>query len=324
MSSTITPPAASAGTAVTVPYGTPNTYQQWAQDLVTYADELGGSLPNTPGELSLISAWEQAENPVSQIGTGYYNPLNTSVRSAGGVTLANGTEPGSSFIPTFPNVIAGLEATWATLNQGPADSPGNYSPELNALESDSPSGLVSALGTSGSIWGTSPTTVGEILGSGASTESNNEGGATSITGTASSVPASSAGSSSTSTAAPGATLASGLNANPLDGFGIPGILFGGVEGAVSSTAGPIVTAIENGGLVFLGIIFIVIALVLVGKAGMDSAGKAKAASAGHVDLVQRATKTGSYAPAPPKKPGMAKRAAGDVERGAEAGAVVAA
>jgi hypothetical protein len=245
------------GTPVTVPYGNANTYQQWAEDLITYADQLGGKLPNTGGEVSLISAWEQSENPVSQIGKGYNNPLNATLKSAGGVQLANGTEPGSSFVPTYTNAIAGLEATWDELNQGPSDAPGNYAPELSALENQSGSGLVSALGTPGSVWGSSPSTVSKILSEGASTASNNQGGATPLTGTATS---------------PGTVNATDvLNLNPGDGFGIPGAIAGGVESAGESLLSPIFNFIENAGFVFLGVILVVVALVILARAGMNSA-----------------------------------------------------
>lgn len=245
---------------VTVPYGVANTYQQWAADLITYADELGGKLPQTAGEVGIISAWEQSENPVSQIGAGYQNPLNATLKSAGGQQLANGTEPGSSFVPTYPNVIAGLQATWDELNQGASDAPGNYAPELTALENQSGSGLVSALGTPGSVWGSSPSLVRQILSEGASSASNGQGGATPFTGTASSPGPASAGASATDV----------LDLNPANGFGIPGAIAGGVESGAEALLAPVITAVENVGLVLLGIVLIVIALIVLAKGGMDS------------------------------------------------------
>lgn len=261
--------AQGSGTLTTVPYGTPNTYQQWAEDLITYADQLGGKLPNTGAEVSVISAWEQSENPVSQIGKGYFNPLNATLKTAGGTQLSNGTEPGSSFVPTYPSVINGLVATWDELNQGPSDAPGNYAPELSALENQSGSQLVTALGTKGSVWGSSPSLVSQILGQGASTASNNEGGASPVTGSATAPAASSGGTAAASGTPANATL-TGLDLNPLNGFGIPGVIAGGAEDALGSVLGPVITAVENFGLVLMGIVLIVVALIVLSKTSMDS------------------------------------------------------
>ncbi len=154
-------------TSLTFPH--PASYQQWAIDFEEFA-----GLPQTPAETAIISAWEQAENPVSQVGgytaAGGYNALNTSLKSG-----SSGLEPGSSFIPVYPDVQTADAATLATLEQS------NYAPELAALQAQSGSGLVSALGSPGHVWGTSASLVGKILGTGASTSTsgaNSNGGNT--------------------------------------------------------------------------------------------------------------------------------------------------
>lgn len=142
---------------VALTYSNPASYQQWATDFEEFA-----GLPQTAAETALISAWEQAENPVSQVGgytaKGGYNALNTSLG-----TGASGLEPGSSFIPVYPDIQTADAATLATLKQA------NYAPELDALEAQSGPGLVAALGSPGHVWGTSASLVGKILGVGAST-----------------------------------------------------------------------------------------------------------------------------------------------------------
>lgn len=152
------------GPSTALPYADPSTYQEWATDFEDFA-----GLPTTAAETAIISAWEQAENPASQVGgytaAGGYNALNTSL-----TTGSSGLEPGSSFIPVFPNVQAADAATLATLQQA------NYAPELDALESQSGSGLVAALGAPGHVWGTSPSLVSKILGTGASTASGGTAG----------------------------------------------------------------------------------------------------------------------------------------------------
>lgn len=142
---------------VALPYPNPSTYQEWATDFEIFA-----GLPTSPQETAIISAWEQSENPASQVGgytsAGGYNALNTSLK-----TGSSGLEPGSSFIPVYPDINTALAATLSTLKQP------NYAPELDALESQSGSGLVSALGSPGHVWGSSPSLVAKILGTGAST-----------------------------------------------------------------------------------------------------------------------------------------------------------
>jgi hypothetical protein len=160
----------------TLTYANPASYQQWATDFEEFA-----GLPTTAAETALISAWEQAENPASQVGSytakGGYNALNTSLS-----TGSSGLEPGSSFIPVFPNVQAADAATLATLKQA------NYAPELAALEAQSPSGLLAALGSPGHVWGTSTSLLSKILGTGASTATagNNSNGGNSTGTTATS------------------------------------------------------------------------------------------------------------------------------------------
>lgn len=148
---------------MTLPYTDPASYQQWADDLEAY-----GGLPQTPQETAIISAWEQSENPVNQVGSytkqGGYNALNTSLTAG-----SSGLEPGSTFIPVFPTALNAIQATWATLNQS------NYAPELAALKHQSGPELISALGAPGSVWGSNPATVSQILGEGASTATSKGG-----------------------------------------------------------------------------------------------------------------------------------------------------
>jgi hypothetical protein len=162
------------GITTSLPYPNPTSYQEWATDFEIFA-----GLPTSPQETAIISAWEQSENPASQVGgytkQGGYNALNTSLK-----TGSSGLEPGSSFIPVYPDINAALSATLSTLQQP------NYAPELDALESQSGSGLVAALGSPGHVWGSSPSLVSKILGTGASTThanaSSNKTGTASGTG----------------------------------------------------------------------------------------------------------------------------------------------
>lgn len=196
----------------TLTYANPNSYQQWATDFEEFA-----GLPQTAAETALISAWEQAENPVNQVGgytaAGGYNALNTSLKSG-----SSGLEPGSSFIPVYPNIQAADAATLATLDQP------NYAPELDALEKQSGPGLVAALGSPGHVWGTSASLVGKILGVGASTATSAANKSTNATGAA--APTTTADTASAQSSNTGVKVlasldtvmnASGLNAlNPID------------------------------------------------------------------------------------------------------------
>lgn len=235
--------------AGTIPYSNPASYQQWAADLEAYM-----GLPTTATETNIISAWEQAENPVSQVGGytshGGYNALNTSLK-----TGSSGLEPGSSFIPTFPNIQAALAATSSTLEQG------NYAPELAALQQQSGQGLVNALGSPGHVWGTSPSLVAEILHTGPSTAQGGTGG---------------------SPASTSANLAS-LPGGALDPLNWPGEIGGAVGsaggGAVASgllsvidaVTAPLKAFVEDAGLVVLGIVLFFVALFLIAR-GVSSGG----------------------------------------------------
>lgn len=222
----------------TVPYSQPNSYAQWAQDLEAFM-----GLPTTPAETTLISAWEQSENPVNQVGSytshGGYNALNTSLK-----TGSSGIEPGSSFIPTFPDVTSALAATASTLRQS------NYAPELAALQAQSGPGLVSALGSPGHVWGSSPSLVSQILGEGPSTATSGGTGGGPATGS--------------TTAYPGGAL---------DPLNIPGEIAGGaasgVEGAIlgviKTITAPLVHFLEDSTLVIFGIILFVIGLVVIAR-----------------------------------------------------------
>lgn len=234
--------------APTLPYSQPATYQQWARDLEVY-----GGLPQTATEDKIISAWEQSENPVSQIGSytshGGYNALNTSLK-----TGSSGIEPGSSFIPTFPDIQSAIAATWSTLTQQ------NFAPELAALQQQSGSALVAALGSNGHVWGSSPSLVAEILGTGPSTASNGgQGGPT----------------SATLTALPGGAL------DPLNWPGEIGGAVGSAGGSAVASAllavidaitKPLKTFVEDAGLVVLGIVMLIVAIVLVAHGVTASAG----------------------------------------------------
>lgn len=158
---------------MTITYSDPSSYQQWATDFEEFA-----GLPTTAAETAIISAWEQSENPASQVGgytaQGGYNALNTSLK-----TGSSGLEPGSSFIPVFPDIKSALAATLSTLQQP------NYAPELDALEQQSGPGLVAALGSPGHVWGSSPSLVSKILGTGASTAVAGKNTSTNKTGTSS-------------------------------------------------------------------------------------------------------------------------------------------
>jgi hypothetical protein len=217
----------------TVPYSNPNSYQQWAEDLETYA-----GLPQTPQETAVISAWEQSENPVSQVGdytgSGGFNALNTSLK-----TGSSGLEPGSSFIPVYPDVVTALSATWSTLSQS------NYAPEKAALEAQSGPALVSALGSPGHVWGSSPSLVSEILGTGASTATSGGTGGGPATGAAAATEAS-------------------LNANPFDLFGIPQTIAGDAASSLWSEVGPFIV---KGILVVTGLGVIVLGLAKMTDAG---------------------------------------------------------
>lgn len=220
----------------TVPYSDPNSYAQWAEDLEAFA-----GLPTTAGETKLISAWEQSENPVNQVGSytshGGFNALNTSLK-----TGSSGLEPGSSFIPTFPDIGSALAATWSTLSQS------NYAPEKQALEDQSGPELVSALGAPGHVWGSSPSLVSQILGEGPSTATSGGTG----------------GGAATTSSFPGGAL---------DPLNIPGEIAGGaasgVEGAIlgviKTITAPLTHFLEDSFLVVFGVILFVIGLVVIAK-----------------------------------------------------------
>lgn len=220
----------------TVPYSQPNSYAQWAQDLEAFM-----GLPTTAAETKLISAWEQSENPVNQVGSytskGGFNALNTSLK-----TGSSGLEPGSSFIPVFPDITSALAATSSTLRQS------NYAPELAALQAQSGPGLVSALGSPGHVWGSSPSLVSQILGEGPSTATSGGTGGGPATGS--------------TTAFPGGAL---------DPLNIPGEIAGGaasgVEGAIlgviKTITAPLVHFLEDSTLVIFGIILFVVGLVVI-------------------------------------------------------------
>jgi hypothetical protein len=230
-------------TSSAIPFLNPSTYEQYAEDLIDY-----GGLPNTTAEVNEISSWEQAEAPASQLTSGNLNPLNTSRRTnAQGQTVANGTEPGSSFIPTFPNIGASLAATWATLNQTKA--PGDYAPELASLQDQNVQQLVGALGTPGSIWGTNPGTVAKIASEGP------QGGSSS--GQITSTPA-----NAQLTSLPGGNL------DPLNWFGdVTGLggdaISSGILSVIKTITGPLVSFLEDSTLVIVGVILLVVGIVII-------------------------------------------------------------
>lgn len=221
--------------AVNLTYADPASYQQWATDFEEFA-----GLPTTAAETSIISAWEQAENPASQVGgytaAGGYNALNTSL-----TTGSSGLEPGSSFIPVYPNVEAADTATLDTLEQS------NYAPELAALQNQSGSDLVSALGSPGHIWGTSASLVSKILGTGASTAvaSNSSGNQT---------------GSKTSTATPTTTADTQSAASTNTGVRVLATLDSVMNATGLSVLNPIDDAkviVARGAAVLLGLLFLV-------------------------------------------------------------------
>lgn len=248
----------------TIPYSNPSTYQQWAADLEAY-----GGLPTTQAETTLISAWEQSENPASQVGSytshGGFNALNTSRKTnAAGQNLSTGIEPGSSFIPTFGNITDALAATWATLNQS------NYAPELQALQQQSDQGLVNALGSPGHVWGSSPSLVASILKTGPATGSGSGGGP--VTG----------GAGATTASFPGGSL---------DPLNIPGEIAGagggaiasGILGVINTITAPLKAFVVNSALVVFGVLLLAVAVIVI----------AHSASSGSSTQVIRETVTSS-------------------------------
>lgn len=137
-------------------------------------------------------------------------------------------------------------------------------------------------------------------------------------------------------------MTTGLDANPLNGFGIPGTIggaLGGAAGAAGSAAvtgatavlgtliSPLKQYIEDAGLIILGIVIIVVGLVVVAHAGLDAAnGKTAQAKAARRQS-SPAPRRSSSSPAPAKTSssgGEGKAAAGDAAKGIKSGEEVAA
>jgi hypothetical protein len=137
-------------------YSSPDTYQQWATDLL---QTLGD--PTTASNITAVSAWEQAEEPIDSFLQGF-NPLNTEQAHGQATT---GTKPGAPAVPEFANLQAGLTATADTINQS------NFELIAGALKGGQGSGtlataLKAAPQVGESAWGTDANTVAQIISEG--------------------------------------------------------------------------------------------------------------------------------------------------------------
>ncbi len=215
----------------TLPNPSPDTYQEWAQDLIAQLDAQGATVPDTSTTEGDISAWEQAEEPVGSFMM-WDNPLNTTLGGYGG------TPQNSAGVQDYPSVAAGVEANAQTIIGTPA-----FQPILSALESGGGGDFGAVVGSSG--WGSSGSLIDQILGEGGASTESGPAGAAGTAGT---------GTAGTGTA--GATEAS-LNWNPFDLFGIPQTVTGSASAAIWSEVGPFLTkailVVAGATLIILGV-----------------------------------------------------------------------
>jgi hypothetical protein len=230
----------------------------WAEALLA---DLGA--PVTPNNIGTLTGWAGAEGgagPQWGIPNNItnFNPLNVSLTSGPqGYGYDPGTGayfPGSSPTPgnnppiaSFASWAQGLSATVDRLKEPFAAG------ILTDLQNNAPTGTT-AQAVVASHWGTGLFSAGPSTGGGISPGTS---------------PAAPAPTPTASTAANATTT--GLDLNPLNGFGIPSWLFGQAESAASSWVAPLLQGVENAGLVFLGIILIVIGLVVLARRGEQGA-----------------------------------------------------
>lgn len=213
---------------VALQYPNPTTYQQWATDLLDYMGD-----PVTASNVAAISAWEQAEEPLSQFLVGW-NPLNTERGTGSAGTKA---AEGAPNIPTFPSLQSGLAATADTIDQSNFSAiaatlrGGNATATLgNVLDED----------TNGeSAWGTSGTLVNKIL---------EDGGASIASGNSEA-----GGANAESDLLPGNPNDNSINLSSW----LPTWLTGGLEDLL---------------FVVLGVIMVIVAFVIAGHAASSGGG----------------------------------------------------
>ena len=130
-----TPPAAVTA-STSIPGGNTYTPSSWAAALLS-----AGGWPQTPCNLSAVTAWEQAEGGNWQ-NTARFNPLDTTQPEPGSSAM------NSARVQAYPSWQAGFTATLATLGNG------SYGPIRSALAAGTSAQAV-ADAVAASPWGTS-------------------------------------------------------------------------------------------------------------------------------------------------------------------------
>lgn len=242
------------------------TNVDWATMVVEDTQSLfGAPVKATTNEIDNVLRWMVAENPASNWAP-RNNPLNNGYGSGGGAGLGG-----------YPDLATAAQDVAGNLhNSSPSFGYGAIAADLigNASATQFSSDVVH------SSWAESRY---GVAAAGAPPQYTVAGRGTdyiaslSIPGV---VPAaaSSSGSSSSSSSAGGGAALTGLNANPLDGFGIPGTLWGavssagggpvasGILGVVGTITKPLTSFLTNAFLVVAGLVVVIVGLVLLAHA----------------------------------------------------------
>ena len=175
----------------------------WADELLTQASAQWGVNVDTPGNEQFVYDWEKSEG-----GGGKFNPLNQGPVPGAPQLTSTGSQYGGG-AADFVSVGAGITGALDYIDM-PA-----YSGVKAGLEANQPAAARSAL--IASPWAASH------YGNGADFST------AALPGQASAI----VDTGSSSTGSTSAELTSGLNFNPLDGFGIPGAIIGSASSSVT-------------------------------------------------------------------------------------------
>lgn len=222
--------------------------------------------PVNSANVSALLSWMNAEGG-NWNNTARYNPLNTTLPYNGSTTMSGGNSAG---VQAYGSWADGLAATVRTLNGG------YYAAIIAALKNSAGCGAVAGAVAS-SPWGTGSFSCNQSVTDAQVQQAQADPGALIAPTTVGGGGSSSGGASSSG--APDATTA-GLNANPGDFFGIPGLLGSGAAAAFAPIWNDAKKFILIGGFVSAGLALAVAGVIILAEKPVAEATDEAADTAG--------------------------------------------